>query len=120
MFKVYKLATALGLIILLLTKVYAVTPLKDPTQPPLYPDPQPEDINRELKINAIFFSADKKAVIIGGHNYNVGDKILDYTVTEINPHSIKVKNENGEYELAMPYSNVKTLTNGKEEREKLD
>lgn len=120
MFKRYGITTTLGLIMFLLVKTYAATLLRDPTQPPAYSDSQSTDTNRELKINAIFYSPDKKAVTIGSRTYNIGDKVLDYTITEINPYTIKLKNKSGEYELAMSYSNIKTLVNRKEKREKLD
>lgn len=114
MYKICKLTIVLilGLFGLFLN-AFAENTLRDPTQPPfintLATDAKTATATEnEIKIDAIFSGKKHSSVIIGNHTYTVGDKILDATILTIDSHGIKLKDEDGEFEVTMPYSAVKS------------
>jgi len=124
MYKICKLTIVLilGLSSLFLD-AFAENALRDPTQPPFISTTTAATetsaataTENEIKIDAIFSGKKHSSVIIGNNIFTVGDKILDATITAIDSHGIKLKNEDGEFEVVMPYSVVKspsTITNKK-------
>lgn len=96
--------------------------LRDPTQPQLYKDIATVPINSEIKVDAIFTNKDHKTALIEGNIFTIGDTILDSTIIAIDSHSIRLKNEQGEFEVTMPYSNVKSsiIKNRKNASEKIE
>ena len=118
MYKICKLTIVLilGLSSLFLD-AFAENALRDPTQPPFISTTTASTetsaaaaTENEIKIDAIFSGKKHSTVIIGGNIFTVGDKILDATITAIDSHGIKLKNEDGEFEVVMPYSDVKSPT----------
>ena len=118
MYKICKLTIVLilGLSSLFLD-VLAENALRDPTQPPFINTTTAATetsaaaaTENEIKIDAIFSGKKHSSVIIGNRSFTVGDKILDATITAIDSHGIKLKNEDGEFEVVMPYSDVKSPT----------
>ncbi len=126
MYKIRKLTIVLilGLLSLFLN-AFAENTLRDPTQPPFIntlaanTETSPATEN-EIKIDGIFSGKKHSSVIIGNRTYAVGDKILGATILAINSHGIKLKDEDGEFEVTMPYSAVKSpiTTNKKKNYDK--
>lgn len=84
--------------------------LRDPTQPQSPKNTTTVKPNNELRIDAILSGKNRKMVIIENNLFTVGDRILNYTITSIDSYAIKLKSEHDEFEVAMPYSNIKSPT----------
>ena len=93
--------------------------LHDPTQPPGTTSLQ-TFTGGELQIEAIFFNKDSNNsfVIIEGNRFTIGDEVMGATIIKIDPYAIKLKDDNGEFTVTIPYSQIKTLTTTKNKKKK--
>ncbi len=99
--------------------IYAEEELRDPTQPSSYSDTVVTSMpSSDIVITATFISKDHKSVMIGNHNFTLGEKVSGLLITGIDANGITVKNDDGsERKIIMPIPTIKLLTNTNKKEE---
>ncbi len=79
--------------------IFAKT-LRDPTQPPgaKY---ELQAVNKNINIQAIYYSKDNPKVIVDGKSYVLGDTLSGAVITTINPTSMVLDGPAGDVEINM-------------------
>lgn len=106
---IYKIVVYLNLVIFT-TGALAAGKLHDPTKPPS--TNQTTFASQNIKIDAIIFCPDKKCtgrktVVIDGQYLGIGDKVLGTQIVDIQKDSVRFKDENTEFTVALPDAKIK-------------
>lgn len=83
--------------LLILTFLTGAANLPDPTRPPdaLIPASKKLKIGGALQVTAIFIYPDRRFAFINGQLVNVGDKIGEYTIINIQHDTVELKGSKG-------------------------
>lgn len=84
--------------------------LKDPTRPPNWNENMViANIPKGIVLTAIFSSANQSFANINGNLVKIGDQVLEYEVTRIDPNAVYLKNKEGLFMVPLT-TNIKTAT----------
>lgn len=85
---------------------FSAVKLHDPTKP-LGASSQLPSLS-QIKIDAIISRAKDPLVFIKGHPYTIGDKILNAEIVAIYQYSVRFKDAQGEFTVAIPNPIIRT------------